>query len=76
MTRRWTASRCGDVLDEALAVPGPVVIEAVVDPFEPPLPPKVTAKQAAKLAEALAKGTPNRAKIALTLAEDKIKEMI
>src|SRR5947209_9291793 len=34
---------CGDVLDEALAVPGPVVIEAVVDPLEPPLPPKVTA---------------------------------
>jgi pyruvate dehydrogenase (quinone)/pyruvate oxidase len=67
---------CGDVLDEALAVPGPVVIEAVVDPFEPPLPPKVTAKQAAKLAEALAKGTPNRGKIAMTLAEDKIKEMI
>jgi len=67
---------CGDVLDEALAMPGPVVIEAVVDPFEPPLPPKVTAKQAAKLAEALAKGTPNRGKIAMTLAEDKIKEMI
>jgi pyruvate dehydrogenase (quinone)/pyruvate oxidase len=67
---------CGDVLDEALAQPGPVVVEAVVDSLEPPLPPKVSAKQAAKLAESLAKGTPNRGKIALTLAEDKVREMI
>jgi pyruvate dehydrogenase (quinone)/pyruvate oxidase len=64
------------VLDEALAQPGPVVVEAVVDSLEPPLPPKVSAKQAAKLAESLAKGTPNRGKIALTLAEDKVREMI
>ena len=28
------------------------------------------------LAEALAKGTPNRSKIALTVLEDKIKEMV
>ena len=67
---------CGDVLDEALAQPGPVIVEAVVDPSEPPTPPKVTAKQAAKLAEALAKGTPNRGKIALTVLEDKVKEMV
>ena len=30
---------CGDILDEALRAPGPAVIEAVVDPFEPPMPP-------------------------------------
>lgn len=67
---------CGDVLDQALATPGPVLVEAVVDPFEPPMPPKVTAKQAAKLAESLAKGEPNRGKIALTVLEDKVKEMV
>src|SRR5881409_1239733 len=27
--------RCGATLDEALNTPGPVIIEAVVDPFEP-----------------------------------------
>jgi pyruvate dehydrogenase (quinone) len=67
---------CGDALDEALSRPGPVVIEAVVDPNEPPMPPKTTAKQAAHLAEALAKGTPHGGKIALTLASDKVKEMV
>ncbi|HSU84191.1 MAG TPA: thiamine pyrophosphate-dependent enzyme [Thermoanaerobaculia bacterium] len=67
---------CGDALDEALSRPGPVVIEAVVDPNEPPMPPKVSVKQAAHLAEALAKGTPHGGKIALTVASDKVKEMV
>ncbi|HEY7215063.1 MAG TPA: thiamine pyrophosphate-dependent enzyme, partial [Thermoanaerobaculia bacterium] len=67
---------CGAVLDDALAQPGPVLVEAVVDPLEPPAPPKVTARQATKLAESLAKGTPNRGKIALTVLEDKVKEMV
>jgi pyruvate dehydrogenase (quinone)/pyruvate oxidase len=67
---------CRDVLAEALATPGPVVVEAVVDPFEPPEPPKITARQAAKLAEALAKGEPNRGKIALTVLADKVKELV
>src|SRR5437870_10593253 len=44
--------KCGDQLDEALATSGPVVIEAVVDPFEPPMPPKATLKDAEHLAEA------------------------
>jgi pyruvate dehydrogenase (quinone) len=42
---------CGAILDQALATPGPVVVEAVVDPFEPPTPPKITVKQAAKVKE-------------------------
>jgi pyruvate dehydrogenase (quinone) len=67
---------CGEVLDEALSRPGPVVVEAVVDPNEPPMPPKVTARQAAHFAEALAKGTPHGGKIALTVAADKVKEMV
>ena len=67
---------CGDVLDEALNTPGPAVIEAVVDPFEPPMPPKVTAKQAKQFATALAKGTPYRGKIILTVVGDRVREMI
>jgi pyruvate dehydrogenase (quinone)/pyruvate oxidase len=69
-------AECGMILDLALETPGPVVIEAVVDPFEPPTPPKITAKQAVKLAESLAKGEPNRGKIALTVLADKVKEMV
>jgi pyruvate dehydrogenase (quinone)/pyruvate oxidase len=67
---------CGQTLDEALRMPGPVVVEAIVDPFEPPMPPKITAKQAVHLAESLAKGEPNRKEIALTLIADKVKEMV
>jgi pyruvate dehydrogenase (quinone) len=67
---------CGDVLDEALATPGPVLIEAVVDPFEPPMPAKVSVKQATKFAQSLAKGQPNRGKIALTILSDKVRELI
>jgi pyruvate dehydrogenase (quinone)/pyruvate oxidase len=69
-------AKCGEILDVALATPGPVIIEAVVDPFEPPMPAKVTAKQAEKMAESLARGEPNRLKIALTITEDKVRELI
>jgi pyruvate dehydrogenase (quinone)/pyruvate oxidase len=69
-------AECGAVLDQALATPGPVLVEAVVDPHEPPLPPKITAKQAAKFAESLARGEPNRGKIALTVLKDKVRELV
>jgi pyruvate dehydrogenase (quinone) len=67
---------CGAILDQALAVPGPAVVEAVVDPFVPPMPPKITVDQATKFGEALLKGTPNRDKIVLTVLSDKVKESI
>ena len=67
---------CGDVLEEALSVRGPVIVDAVVDPFEPPMPPKVSPDQALKFAKSLAKGQPKRMKIAATVAEDVVKEMI
>lgn len=69
-------ARCGAILDEALRTPGPVLVEAVVDPFEPPMPPKIKPEQALHFAESLAKGEPNRKDIALTVIADKIKEMI
>jgi pyruvate dehydrogenase (quinone)/pyruvate oxidase len=64
------------VLRQALATPGPVLVEAVVDPHEPPMPPKVTVKQAAQFAKSLASGTPNAGKIALTVASDAVREII
>jgi len=67
---------CGDILEEALNVSGPVIVDAVVDPFEPPMPPKVSPDQALKFAKSLAKGQPKRMKIAATIAEDVVKEMI
>ena len=55
---------------------GPVVVEAVVDPFEPPMPAKVNAQQARNFAESLLRGEPNREKIALTVLADKVRELI
>jgi pyruvate dehydrogenase (quinone)/pyruvate oxidase len=69
-------SVCGDILEDALSAQGPVLVEAVVDPFEPPMPPKIEAKQALHFAEALARGTPKRMKIATTILEDRVKELV
>jgi len=68
--------RCGAVLDEALAEPGPAIIEAVVDPYEPPYPPKFTADQARKFAQSLVRGEPNREKIAMTVLSDRVRELV
>lgn len=69
-------AECRDTLKEFLNAPGPAILQAVVDPFEPPLPAKVKAEQALHFAESLARGEPNRSKIALTVASDKVHEMI
>lgn len=68
--------QCGKVIERALADPGPAVVEAVVDPFEPPMPPKIEPKQAMKFAKALARGEPRRMKIATTILEDRVRELV
>ena len=67
---------CGAILDEALGIAGPVLIEAVVDPYEPPMPGKIEPDQAIKLAKSLAKGEPNREKIIATVIADKVRELV
>jgi pyruvate dehydrogenase (quinone) len=67
---------CGRSIASFLNEPGPAILQAVVDPFEPPLPAKVKAEQALHFAESLARGEPNRKKIALTALSDKVREMI
>nr|CAD6438806.1 pyruvate oxidase [Rhizobium sp. Q54] len=68
--------QCGAALREALALPGPVVIEAVVDTHEPPMPPKATLSQGVKLGKALARGTPDGGKIARRIGIDIVREII
>jgi pyruvate dehydrogenase (quinone)/pyruvate oxidase len=67
---------CAETLRQALATSGPALVEATVDPHEPPMPPKATMKQMAHLVESLARGTPARGKIALTVASDVVRELI
>jgi pyruvate dehydrogenase (quinone) len=66
---------CERVLATAMATPGPVVVEAVVDPFAPPMPPKITMKQAKNFAMSLAKGEPNKGTIAWTVLSDRVREL-
>jgi pyruvate dehydrogenase (quinone)/pyruvate oxidase len=67
---------CEEIVARALATPGPVIVEALVNPHEPPMPPKISAKQAIHFAEALARGTPERMKIAATVITDKVRELV
>jgi len=64
------------VLREALAHPGPAVVQAVVDPNEPPMPGKITTEQAWHFAEALARGERDRWDILKTVAKNTIREVI
>ncbi len=64
------------VLREALAHPGPAVVQAVVDPNEPPLPGNVTSEQAFKFAESVAKGQKDGWKIVKTVLKDKVREVV
>ncbi len=69
-------TQCGDAVEQFLNTPGPAILEALVDPYEPPLPGKIMPEQALKFAESLARGEPNRTDIALTVASDKIRELV
>ncbi|MEO7986448.1 MAG: thiamine pyrophosphate-dependent enzyme [Gemmatimonadales bacterium] len=64
------------VLREALAHPGPAVVQAVVDPNEPPLPGKISTKQALHFAEALMRGERDRWDIIKTVLKDKVREVV
>src|SRR5204863_8691864 len=73
--RRGPPDEARPALEAMLLADGPALCEAIVDPFEPPMPARVTAKQALHMAEALAKGQPNRGRIALTLFRDKVHDL-
>ena len=53
-----------------------MIVEAIVDPYEPPMPPRVTVEQASKFSESVVRGEPNRKEIALTVMSDKVKELV
>ena len=67
---------CGSLVQQALATPGPVLVEAIVDANEPPLPARVKPAQAVHFAESLAKGTKDWEKIAATVAKQKVRELV
>ena len=62
-------------LEAMMLADGPALCEAVVDPFEPPMPARIKAKQALHMAQSLARGEPNRGRIALTLFRNKVSDL-
>ena len=74
--RCHTPDQTRPALEAMMMADGPAIVEAVVDPFEPPMPARVKAKQALRMAESLARGEPNRKKIALTTISDQVRELI
>jgi pyruvate dehydrogenase (quinone)/pyruvate oxidase len=62
-------------LQEALAIDGPALIEAVVDPHDMPMTPTINPEHAKGLAWGLARGEPNRERIALTMSRVLAREM-
>jgi hypothetical protein len=55
---------------------GPVLIEAVVDPYLPPLPAKVTTEQALNFAKSVARGTPERSKIVKAILAERVRQLV
>jgi pyruvate dehydrogenase (quinone)/pyruvate oxidase len=68
--------KCGSILDQALMIDGPVLIEAVVDSNTPPMPPKVKPEQALHLAEALALGTKDGVGILREIVGSAVRELV
>lgn len=64
-----------DAVRDALAHPGPALVDVAVNPDEPPMPPKVHYDQAKGFAEAFVKGQPRRVSIASTVVRDKIDQL-
>jgi pyruvate dehydrogenase (quinone)/pyruvate oxidase len=60
---------------EALAHPGPALVDVLVNPDEPPMPGKVSYEQAKGFAQAFLRGQPRRATIASTLFRDKLDQL-
>jgi pyruvate dehydrogenase (quinone)/pyruvate oxidase len=70
------AKNASEQFRKALEMPGPVLIEAVVDQYSAMLPAKIKPEQAVKFSEALVRGEPHRMKIALTAASDTVRQVI
>jgi pyruvate dehydrogenase (quinone)/pyruvate oxidase len=66
--------RCREQLKDALAHPGPTLIECIVDPLEPPWPPVITTDEQKKLVEAMARGEVNRTPIGLSIGRHAVQE--
>jgi pyruvate dehydrogenase (quinone) len=69
-------AQAASTLREVLALSGPALVQAVVDPNEPEMPGHLTSEQALHFMKAMAKGDRDRWKIIKTVLENKIREVV
>ncbi len=65
-----------NAMDRFLNIPGPAVLEAVIDPLTAPLPPEVKPEQAFHFAESLVRGEPKARKIMKEAFIDRAREIV
>ena len=63
------------VVAEALAYPGPALVDCDVNPDEPPMPGTISYDQAKHFAQAFLRGQPHKVAIATTVFKDKIGQL-
>jgi pyruvate dehydrogenase (quinone) len=64
-----------DAVREALAHPGPALVDCNVNPDEPPMPGKISYAQAKGFTEAFLRGQPHKGGIVKTVVEDTIERL-
>jgi pyruvate dehydrogenase (quinone) len=69
-------AKAEQVCREALAHPGPALVECVVDANEPPMPGKIKTNQAVQFAKALLKGEEDRVPIVKGVMKDMLTDLI
>ncbi len=69
-------AQAATILREALAHPGPAVVQALVNANQPELPGHITSKQALNFMAAMAKGDSERSSIIKTVLKSKIREVV
>jgi pyruvate dehydrogenase (quinone) len=75
----FTLERAEDadrVIGEAFRLPGPALVQCVVDPDEPPMPGHATTEQAINFAKSLLRGEKDRWDIIKTVIKNQIREVI
>jgi pyruvate dehydrogenase (quinone)/pyruvate oxidase len=68
--------RVGSLIEEALATPGPVILEAQVDPLEAPMFANMREEQAKKLRQALQSGQPDAEGILANARKERARELV
>jgi pyruvate dehydrogenase (quinone)/pyruvate oxidase len=68
-------SEVEEAVSEALAYPGPALLDVQVNPDEPPMPAKVRYDQAKGFIQSFLGGEPRRAAIASTIFRDKLSQL-